>query len=103
LPPEYGPWQTAATRFYRWVKGGTWDRVLAELQRQTGAAGAVDWALHHVDGSAIRAHRHAAGARRPAGGDRPAPEAEALGRSRGGFGTKLHVRAEGGGSRWRCW
>lgn len=31
------------------------------------------------------------------GGKKSTPEAEALGRSRGGFGTKLHVRAEGNG------
>jgi len=30
-------------------------------------------------------------------GKKSTPEAEALGRSRGGFGTKLHVRAEGNG------
>lgn len=29
LPPEYGPWQTAATRFYRWVNEGIWDEILA--------------------------------------------------------------------------
>lgn len=38
-----------------------------------------------------RAHQHAAGA---AGSD---AEVEALGRSQGGFSTKVHVRAEGGG------
>jgi transposase len=97
LPPEYGPWQTAATRFYRWVGDGSWERILAALQRQADAEGDLDWRLHHVDGSTIRAHQHAAGARRPAGSAAPDPEAEALGRSRGGFSTKLHVRAEGGG------
>jgi len=37
-----------------------------------------------IDGSNIRAHQHAAGAR---GGQ----EDQALGRSRGGFGTKIHM------------
>jgi transposase len=97
LPERYGPWQTAATRFYRWVKAGVWDRILAVFQRLADAEGRLDWSLHHVDGSSIRAHQHAAGARRPAGRDRPDPAAEALGRSRGGFSTKLHVRAERGG------
>src|SRR5207302_8823947 len=32
LPEQYGPWQTVATRFYRWRRAGVWDRVLAELQ-----------------------------------------------------------------------
>jgi len=63
-PPAYGPWQTLSTRFYRWVKAGIWDRILAELQRQGDAQGEVDWDLHHVDGSVIRAHQHAAGAQK---------------------------------------
>jgi transposase len=64
LPPEYGPWQTVATRFYRWRRAGIWDRVLAELQEQGDAAGHLDWDLHHVDGSVVRAHQHAAGAQK---------------------------------------
>ena len=64
LPPEYGPWRSVATRFYRWVKAGVWDRVLGELQRQADAQGELDWKLHHVDGSAVRAHQHAAGAKK---------------------------------------
>lgn len=64
LPSEYGPWQTVATRFYRWTKAGIWPRVLAELQRRADAAGDLDWDLHHVDGTIIRAHQHAAGARK---------------------------------------
>ncbi len=65
LPQEFGPWQSIATRFYRWVEDGVWDHVLAELQRQADASGDLDWELHHVDGTSIRAHQHAAGA--PAG------------------------------------
>jgi transposase len=65
-PPEYGPWQILSTRFYRWVKAGIWDQILAALQRQADAEGDVDWTLHHVDGSVIRAHQQAAGA--PKGG-----------------------------------
>ncbi len=62
LPEEFGPWQSIATRFYRWVEAGVWDHVLAELQRQADAQGELDWNLHHVDGTSIRAHQHAAGA-----------------------------------------
>ena len=61
---DFGPWQTYSTRFYRWVKAGVWQKVLAELQRQDDAEGAVDWSLHHADGSVIRAHQHAAGAQK---------------------------------------
>jgi transposase len=64
LPGDYGPWQTAATRFYRWRRAGVWDEVLAELHRQADEAGQLDWDLHHVDGTIIRAHQHAAGAQK---------------------------------------
>jgi transposase len=68
LPPEYGPWQTAASRFYRWGERGVWDRVLAALQADADARGDLDWLLHYLDGSVVRAHQHAAGAK---GGTRP--------------------------------
>jgi transposase len=63
-PERYGPWQTIATRFYRWRRAGIWDRVLASLQEQADDAGDLDWSLHHVDGTIIRAHQHAAGAQK---------------------------------------
>lgn len=99
LPTEYGPWQTIATRFYRWVKAGVWDRVLATLQRQAEIEGALDWSLHHVDGTMIRAHQHAAGAqeKRSQATETEEHADEALGRSQGGFTTKIHLRAEGTG------
>ena len=64
LPTKYGPWQTIATRFYRWVKAGVWSCVLQELQWQADTAGELNWSLHHVDGTVVRAHQHAAGAQK---------------------------------------
>ena len=63
LPERYGPWQTAYTRFRRWTLAGVWDRVFAAVQRQADAAGEIDWELHFVDGTVVRAHQHAAGAK----------------------------------------
>lgn len=63
LPERYGPWQSAYTRFRRWRLAGVWDRAFAALQREEDAAGRVDWDLHFVDGSVVRAHQHAAGAK----------------------------------------
>ena len=63
LPERYGPWQSVYTRFRRWRLAGVWDRVFAALQREEDAAGRVDWDLHFVDGSVVRAHQHAAGAK----------------------------------------
>ncbi len=63
LPERYGPWQTVYSRFRRWQLAGVWDRVLAALQAEGDAAGDLDWALHFVDGTVVRAHQHAAGAK----------------------------------------
>ncbi len=64
LPERYGSWKTVSSRFYRWQRAGVWDRVLAELQRRADAEGRLDWTLHFVDSTVVRAHQHAAGARR---------------------------------------
>lgn len=64
LPERYGPVGTVASRFYRWRKAGIWDRLLAALQARAEARGAIDWDLHFVDATVVRAHQHAAGARR---------------------------------------
>ena len=64
LPERYGPAGTISSRFYRWREAGLWQRVLEALQSQADAAGLLDWDLHFVDASVVRAHQHAAGARR---------------------------------------
>jgi Transposase DDE domain len=81
-------------RFRRWTRAGVWDRIFAAVQRQADAAGQLDWTVHFVDGTVVRAHQHAAGAKPGPRGD-PAPEA--LGKSQGGLSTKVHLRAEGSG------
>ena len=63
LPERYGPWRTAYSRFRRWERQGVWRRVLAHLQAEADARGELDWALQYVDGSVVRAHQHAAGAK----------------------------------------
>ena len=63
LPERYGPWPSVDTRFRRWTMAGVWDQIVAAVQRQADAAGQVDWEVHFVDGTVIRAHQHAAGAK----------------------------------------
>lgn len=63
LPERYGPWRTVASRFYRWRKAGVWDRVWAELQREADMDSELDWEVHFVDSTIVRAHQHAAGAK----------------------------------------
>jgi transposase len=66
LPERYGPWQTVYSRFRRWHAAGVWERALAALQAEGDAAGDLDWALHFLDGTTVRAHQHAAGAKKGA-------------------------------------
>jgi len=63
VPAAYGPWETVYSRFRRWRRAGVWDRILAAVQAAADAHGDLDWSLHFVDGSVVRAHRHAAGAK----------------------------------------
>jgi transposase len=63
VPERYGPWSTLYSRFRRWRLAGVWDRVLAAVQTRAGAAGQLDWTVHFVAGTVIRAHQHAAGAK----------------------------------------
>lgn len=60
LPAEYGPWKTAYNRHRRWAADGTWEELLAELQRGSDADD-VTFDVG-IDSTVIRAHQHAAGA-----------------------------------------
>ncbi|WP_405413704.1 IS5 family transposase [Streptomyces decoyicus] len=102
LPFEYGPWQTVYGLFRRWQRRGVWARLLTLLQARADAAGLIFWEVN-VDSTICRAHQHAAGARRrgavqkePPGGVSAEPEDHGLGRSRGGFTTKVHLACEQG-------
>ena len=73
LPAQYGSWKTVASRFYRWRRDGLFERLLAEVHRRADACGELDWLCHDVDGTVVRAHQHAAGARK--GGSRQSRQA----------------------------
>ncbi|WP_391654411.1 IS5 family transposase [Streptomyces tamarix] len=66
LPERYGPWETCRERLRRWTADGTWDRILTQVQVHDDAVGAIEWVVS-VDSSIVRAHRHAAGARKRGG------------------------------------
>ncbi|MGW8330365.1 IS5 family transposase [Streptomyces sp. NPDC055897] len=120
LPERFGPWKTAYERHRLWSADGTWERLVQQVQAAADADGEIDWDIS-VDSTVMRAHQHAAGARRtpppaphcsrgavtaehperearveaarPPGGGGAADEG--LGRSRGGFTTKVHLSADG--------
>ncbi|MFI8978047.1 IS5 family transposase [Nocardia asteroides] len=90
VPVQYGSWQAVYVLFRRWQHNGSW--LLIWKMLQVYAADAIDWRVS-VDSTVVRAHQHAAGARAGAGGE---PADHALGRSRGGWTTKLHLACEQG-------
>ena len=64
LPRRYGKTKTVSSRYYRWQKKGIWQRIFTELQTQAEQAGELDWIIHFVDSTVVRAHQHAAGAKK---------------------------------------
>ena len=69
VPARYGSWKSIYTRFRRWALDGTFTRMLAGAQADADAAGDIDW-LVSVDSTIVRAHQHAAGARKGGSGKR---------------------------------
>jgi transposase len=102
VPDCYGHWQSVYGLYRRWQRDGSWARILTGLQARADADGLIMWDVS-VDSTIMRAHQHAAGARRnpdaqkePPGGIEHEPADHALGRSRGGWTTKLHLCCEQG-------
>lgn len=102
VPACYGHWATVYGLFRRWQREGAWARILAALQAVADAGGTIGWTVS-VDSTIVRAHQHAAGARRdghrqkePPGRADAEPADHALGRSRGGLTTKIHLACEQG-------
>lgn len=63
LPERFGPWQTVYHRHNCWSEDGTYVRLHQALMGAADAAGELNW-LVSVDSTIVRAHQHAAGARR---------------------------------------
>ncbi len=88
LPEECGPFQTVWKRHNRWSKDGTYERLLSAVQAEADAAGGLDW-MASVDSTVVRAHQHAAGARRAAD---PSPDFAVTGEQVPGVGKDRDSR-----------
>ena len=83
VPSELGPWSRAAQTFIRWARLGVWERLLGLAQEK-----GVQLGMTFLDGTSIRAHQKAAGARRKGGLQR----SETHGRRLGALGVAMAPR-----------
>ncbi|WP_405161453.1 transposase [Nocardia sp. NBC_01499] len=92
VPSQYGSRSAIYGLFRRWQRGGAWLAIWKLLQVFADVAGAIRWQVS-VASTIMRAHQHAAGARRdgaaqaepPGASSGPEPADHGLGRSRGGL------------------
>lgn len=69
LPERYGNGWGVYNRLRMWAVDGTWERVFTALMAQADVDEDLNWVVS-VDSTIVRAHQHAAGARKK--GPRPA-------------------------------
>lgn len=87
LPEEFGPYQSVWQRHRLWSTDGTYARMHAAVRRFADLEPGEEELILSIDSTIVRAHQHAAGARRdsvPAGPDRDT-----------GGGIELHESAPG--------
>ncbi|WP_442964363.1 IS5 family transposase [Pseudomonas sp. KNUC1026] len=94
MPEDFGPWSSVYQRFRDWRNQRVFNQMLKRLQLKLNEKGRIDLKTWMIDSTAIRASRSASGAGKR-GPDEPADHA--LGRSRGGFTTKIHMLCDANG------
>ena len=83
LPEAFGDWNSVFRRFSRWSIKGVWWRIF-EAMSDDPDFGISDRGFHHRPGASARR-----------GGEKRGSEDQALGRSRGGLSTKIHMAVRG--------
>jgi len=87
LPERFGDWNSVWKRFDRWAQKGVWQRLFAVLQDPD-----LEWLI--LDSTVVRAHQHAAGARKKGAARRPRRWAAA--------GAASAPRSTAGSAAWAC-
>jgi transposase len=67
LPERYPPYQTCHRRFQRWVRDGTFERILEALARDLKERGKLDVSECFIDGAFVVAKKGADAWERPSG------------------------------------
>lgn len=73
VPDRFGKSNSIYKRFNRWAEGGTWETLLAEVQKRADAAGEIDWVVS-IDSTIARVHQHGATLARYTGGSAESQE-----------------------------
>lgn len=60
----FGPYQSVWQRHRLWSTDGTYERMFAAVRGQAGLAGDEVQPILSIDSTVVRAHQHAAGARK---------------------------------------
>src|SRR6266852_6900506 len=84
LPRRFGNWHTIYTRMNRWSKKGVLDRVFEKLQREQVVRIKIE--AFSLDSTSVKVHPDGTGALKNNG-------PQAIGKSRGGWTTKIHLVA----------
>ncbi|MDE0164243.1 MAG: IS5 family transposase [Bryobacterales bacterium] len=84
LPRRFGNWHTIYTRMNRWSKNGVLDAVFEKLQREQLVRIRVE--AVSMDSTIVKVHPDGTGAFKKNG-------PQAIGKSRGGWSTKVHLVA----------
>lgn len=83
LPKTFGRWNSVFQKFNRWSLKGKLMHVFKALVQEPD----LEWGF--IDGSIVKAHQHSAGA--------ASEENQAIGKSRGGNTTKIHMAVDAHG------
>ena len=79
LPSYYGSWRAIHKRYFRWCQKGIWNILFSKVKKQPD----MEWVM--IDSTTIRIHPCSSGY------SKNCQKQEALGRSVGGFTTKIHA------------
>jgi len=80
LPETFGDWSAVFRRFNLWSKKGVMSQLFKSLSKEPDS----EWEF--IDGSIVKAHQHSTGA--------ASTESQAIGKSRGGNTTKIHMAVD---------
>ena len=84
LPKRFGSWHTIYMRMNRWAKNGVLDRVFEKLQMEQIVRIRIE--AFSLDSTSVKVHPDGTGALKKNG-------PQAIGKSRGGWNTKIHMVA----------